>query len=301
MKVLVTGSSGLVGSELVGVLVKMGNQVARLVRSKTSSGYGGSEILWNPVARIVDLKQLEGFEAIIHLAGDPIAKGRWTPEKKASIRDSRVKGTRFLAESLAKLSHPPKLMACASAVGIYGSRGEEALNEESPPGTGFLAEVGQEWEKACEPASQRGFRVVNLRFGIILSPKGGALKLMLPPFQLGFGGPLGDGKQWMSWISIDDVVGVITTALTNESLRGPVNVVAPHPVTNEEFTKALGRILNRPTFFRMPAFAVRLLFGDMGNEALLASTRVEPKKLKYGGYRFRHPELELALRDLLGG
>ena len=297
VKVLVSGSTGLIGSALAVHLTQKGEQVVRLVRAKST---GNSEILWNPVARVLDVKNLGGFDAVVHLAGDPIAKGRWTPEKKASIRDSRIKGTRFLAESLAKLSNPPKAFACASAIGIYGNRADEGLTEESPPGVGFLAEVGKEWEKACEPATTRGIRVVHLRFGIVLSPHGGALKLMLPPFQFGLGGKLGSGMQWMSWVSIDDVVGAIHHVLTNESLRGPVNVVAPNPVTNLEFTKRLGRVLGRPTLFLVPAFAVRLLFGQLADEALLASARVEPKRLKSTGYRFRYPELETALRDLLG-
>ena len=296
MKVLISGSAGLIGCALVSYFNHRDERVVRLTRARS---IGGGEILWNPAARIVDLKNLEGFDAVVHLAGDPIAKGRWTPGKKAAIRDSRVKGTRFLSESLAKLSNQPKVLACASAIGFYGDRGDELLTEESSKGTGFLPEVGQEWEKACEPAMERGIRVVNLRFGIVLSPKGGALKLILPPFQLGLGGPLGDGKQWMSWVSIEDVVGSITHVLANESLRGPVNVVAPNPATNLEFTKTLGRVLKRPTLFPVPAFAVRLLFGEMANAALLASTRVEPKKLKYTCYRFRHPDLDLALHDLL--
>ena len=223
----------------------------------------------------------------------------WTRRQKALIRDSRVRGTRFLAESLARLSKPPKAFLCASAIGFYGHRGGETLTEESPAGKGFLPEVGQQWEEACRPAAQAGMRVVNLRFGIVMSPKGGALQKMLPPFRFGLGGRLGDGKQWMSWISLPDAAGAIAHALANESLRGPVNVVSPNPVTNLHFTQALGRTLRRPAVFPVPAFAVRLLFGEMADEALLASTRVEPKKLKSTGYRFRHPELEPALRELL--
>ena len=271
--------------------------MSRLVRAK--SGAPEPQVLWNPVARVIDLKGLEGFDAIVHLAGDPIAEGRWTPEKKARIRDSRVKGTRFLAESTARLSRPPKIFLCASAVGFYGDRGDETLTEESGPGKGFLPEVGQEWEAACQPAAPTGARVVNLRFGIVMSRKGGALQKMLPPFQLGMGGRLGSGKQWMSWISLPDAAGAIAHALGDESLKGPVNIVSPNPVTNREFTLALGRALSRPAIMPVPAFAVRLLFGEMADAALLASTRVEPKKLKSTGYRFRHPELEPALRDLL--
>ncbi len=297
MKVLISGSGGLIGAELSAHLSKKGETVGRLVRAKSSAS--GPQVLWNPVARIIDIKGLEGFDAVVHLGGDPIAEGRWTPEKKARIRDSRVRGTRFLAESLARLSRPPKAFLCASAVGFYGDRGDETLTEESGPGKGFLPEVGQQWEESCRPAAQAGMRVVNLRFGIVMSPKGGALKKMLPPFLFGLGGRLGSGKQWMSWISLPDVAGAIAHALGNEALKGPVNIVSPNPVTNREFTLALGRALHRPAVMPVPAFAVRLLFGEMADAALLASTRVEPKRLKSTGYRFRHPEMEPALRELL--
>ncbi len=297
MRVLISGSTGLIGSELASHLSRKGVEAGRLVRAKSNAPE--PQALWNPVARVIDLKGLEGFDAVVHLAGDPIAAGRWTPEKKAQIRDSRVKGTRFLTESLSRLSKPPKMFLCASAIGFYGNRGDETLTEESSAGTGFLPETGQQWEQACQPAAQTGMRVVNLRFGIVLSSKGGALKMMLPPFQFGLGGRLGDGKQWMSWISLPDVAGAIAHVLGNESLRGPVNVVAPNPATNLQFTQALGHALRRPTVFPVPAFAVRLLFGQMVDEALLASTRVEPKRLKGSGYRFRPPELEPALKELL--
>ena len=297
MKVLISGATGLIGSELAANLSRKGEEVGRLVRSKSSAP--GPQGLWNPVARIIDSKGLEGFDAVVHLGGDPIAEGRWTPEKKARIRDSRVRGTRFLAESLARLSRPPKAFLCASAVGFYGDRGDETLTEESPAGKGFLPETGQEWEEACRPAAQAGMRVVNLRFGVVMSHKGGALQKMLPPFRFGFGGRLGSGKQWMSWISLPDVAGAITHALSNESLKGPVNIVSPNPVTNQEFTRALGAALRRPAVIPVPAFAVRLLFGEMADAALLASTRVDPKKLKSTGYRFRHPDLEAALQSSL--
>lgn len=297
MKILVSGSTGFIGSELIPFLKNKGHSTARLVRAKRGSPE--EEVLWNPVARVIDAKRLEDLDAVIHLGGDPIAHGRWTPEKKASIRDSRVKGTRFLTESLARLEKPPRALLCASAIGIYGNRGTENLTEESAPGKGFLADVGQEWESACEPAIQKGIRVVHLRFGVVLSPKGGALQMMLPPFRLGAGGALGNGEQFMSWITLADVVGAVHHALVTESLRGPVNVVAPNPVTNWEFTKALGSALHRPTIIPMPAFAVNLLFGEMGQELLLASTRVEPKRLKSTGYRFQHPDLDTALRALL--
>lgn len=296
MKILISGSGGLIGTELVSLLTQKGHSVTRLVRSKRG---GADEVLWNPIARIIDPNLIEGFDAVIHLAGDPIAQGRWSAEKKARIRDSRIRGTRLLAETLARLKQPPKVLLCASAVGIYGSRGDEVLTEESPPGSGFLAEVGQEWEKACEPAGQKGIRVVNTRFGMVLSPKGGALKKMLPPFRLGIGGRLGSGRQWMSWISLPDVAEAILHLIQTESARGPINVTSPNPVTNRQFTQRLARALHRPAVFPVPAFALRLLLGEMADELLLASTRVEPKRLKATGYRFRHPELEPALRELL--
>jgi len=298
MHILVSGSSGLIGSALVSSLAAEGHRVSRLVRSdpKPSSG----EVRWDPATGLIDASSLEGLETIIHLAGDPIAQGRWTPEKKAKIRDSRVNGTKLLSEALARLKQPPKVLACASAIGYYGDRSDQILQEDSPPGTGFLAQTCQEWEKASESAVQRGIRVVHLRFGIVLSPKGGALAMMLPIFQKGLGGKLGNGKHWMSWIALDDVVGAIQHAVVTERLRGPVNAVSPNPVTNAEFTRALGNILHRPTFFPVPAFGLRLLFGEMANEALLASAKVMPVRLAGSGYRFRYPILEEALHHLLG-
>ena len=298
MRILVSGSTGFIGSELVTLLRSKNHPVLRLVRSKSSSP--DEQILWNPIARVLDVKKLEGLDAVFHLAGDPIAQGRWTPEKKAQIRDSRVRGTLFLAESLARLERPPKSLLCASAIGIYGDRAGENLTEESSLGSGFLAEVGKQWEAACEPASQKGIRVVHLRTGVVLSPQGGALKMMLLPFRLGLGGILGTGQQSMSWISLPDVVNAFHHALQTESLRGPVNIVSPNPVTNQEFTKTIGRVLKRPTILPAPAFALRIALGEMADEILLASARVEPKRLKATGYRFLHPDLETALSALLG-
>jgi uncharacterized protein (TIGR01777 family) len=298
MKILVTGSSGLIGSALVPVLTAEGHSVTRLVRSKPRPGEAG--IYWDPSTETIDTSSLEGFDGVVHLAGENIAAGRWTAEQKARIRDSRVKGTRLLAESLARLARRPAVLLCASAMGYYGSRGEEVLKESSPAGSGFLAEVCREWEAAAEPAARRGIRVVSLRMGVVLSSKGGALATMLLPFRLGVGGRVGDGKQYMSWIAIDDVVGAFSFALRSETLRGPVNVVAPNPVTNAEFTKTLGRVLGRPTVFPMPAFAARLAFGEMADGLLLASARIEPAKLLVTGYAFRFAELEGALRHLLG-
>jgi uncharacterized protein (TIGR01777 family) len=248
---------------------------------------------------IDDVSGLEGADALVHLAGENIAEGRWTDEKKARIRESRVVGTRVLSEALARLQRPPKSLLCASAIGFYGDRGGEMLTEESAPGVGFLPEVCREWEAAAGPAIERGIRVVFLRFGVILSAEGGALDKMLTPFKMGVGGKIGSGKQFMSWITLDDTIGVIKHALVNETLSGPVNVVAPTPVTNGEFTRTIGRVLSLPTIFFVPAFAARLAFGEMADAALLASERVEPARLKQSGYVFQHPELDGALRHLL--
>lgn len=297
MKVLVSGSTGLVGSALVPFLVSGGHEVVRLVRGRPAPGVVA--VPWDPQAGTIAAAQLEGFDAVVHLAGENIA-GRWTTAKKARIRSSRVEGTRLLADALAGLKRPSRTLICASAIGYYGNRGDELLREDSPPGAGFLAEVCREWEGAARPAAEKGIRVVHLRIGVVLSPAGGALAQMLTPFKLGLGGRIGSGNQYMSWIAIDDLIGAFHHALITESLRGPVNAVAPRPMTNLEFTKTLGRVLGRPTLFPMPAFAARLAFGEMADELLLASARVEPTKLASSGYRFRAPELEGALRHLLG-
>ena len=297
MKVLVTGSTGFIGSALVSLLTTGGHVVTRLVRSQPRPG--AREVRWDPVAGVVDQAGLEGLDAVVHLAGENIAAARWTAKRKAKIRDSRIKGTRLLCESLARLQQPPKVLVCASAIGYYGDRGDEILTEESTSGTGFLAEVCREWELAAEAAVQRGIRVVHVRIGIVLSPAGGALAKMLFPFRMGFGVVLGTGRQYMSWIALDDLVGSISHALRTDTLRGPVNAVAPNPVTNLEFTRTLGRTLARPTLLPMPAFAVRLAFGEMGDELLLASARVQPNRLLVSGYVFRFPKLDGALQHLL--
>lgn len=297
MKILVTGSSGLVGSALIPSLKAKGHEVIRLVRSEPKDS--ATEIYWNPENGTLNADALEGLDGVVHLAGDNLAEGRWTDEKKRRIRESRVKGTTLLSETLAKLEKKPDVLVSASAIGFYGNRGDEILSEQSASGEDFLSEVCREWELATQAAAQSGVRVVNLRFGVILSGEGGALKKMLTPFQMGVGGKLGDGKQYMSWIVIDDAVGAIEHALTNDALRGPVNVVAPEAVTNYEFTKAMGSTLSRPTFFPVPAFAARLAFGEMADATLLSSQRVEPARLKESGFVFKYPKLEDALRHVL--
>lgn len=298
MRVLVSGATGFIGTQLVRFLATKEGEVVRLVRRESPSG--SREIPWNPETGSLEASRLEGFDVVVHLAGEPIAAGRWTPEKKRRIQESRVQGTRLLSQALSQLSKPPQLLICASAIGFYGDRGDELLNENSPAGKGFLPEVAQGWEGATEIASQKGIRVLNLRLGIVLWPTGGAIKMMLPPFQLGLGGKLGSGRQIMSWISLKDVIGIIHYAFANPNLKGPVNAVSPHPVTNLEFTKTLGRVLKRPTLFPVPAFAVRLLFGEMGEDLLLSSTRVEPAFLKANVYPFFHPTLEEAFREMFG-
>ncbi len=296
MKIVITGASGLVGSALVPKLKAEGAEATRLVRSAPASG----EIEWHPDRGSIDAPALEGFDAVINLAGDGIANGRWTEEKKRRILDSRVDGTRLLSETMANLSRKPATFVNASAIGFYGSRGDELVDEESGPGEGFLSGVCRQWESATAAAEHAGIRVVKLRFGVILTKDGGIMGSMLRPFKLGLGGKVGSGQQVISWVAIDDVVAAINFILQNESLRGPINVVAPQPVTNEEFTKTLGRVLSRPTFMTMPAFAARLAFGEMADEMMLSSTRVAGKVLNDAGFKFQYPELEGAVRAMLG-
>jgi uncharacterized protein len=291
MKILVSGSHGLVGKALIASLTSDGHEIVRLVRGKPS---GATEIEWHPDQEKIDGAALEGLDAVVHLAGESIASGRWTDEKKRAIRDSRVKGTALLSEALARLSRPPSVFVSASAIGYYGNRGDEVLTETSAPGNDFLADVCVEWENATIPAIEKGIRTVHARFGIILDPKEGALAKMLTPFRMGIGGRIGDGKQWMSWIDIEDVVKGLKFAIEG-SVTGPVNFVAPNPVTNAEFTKSLGRVLSKPTLFPVPAFGVRLAFGEMGDALLLSSTRVKPGVLQH----FANPTLDSALRHLL--
>jgi len=296
MNILVTGATGLIGTALISLLTQNKNRVIRLVR-KTQLAPG--EIGWDPYAQTLDIEPLEGLDAVVHLAGENIADGRWTAGKKLRIRESRIQGTRFLAQSLASLFDPPKVLVSVSAIGYYGDRGEELLDEESDPGKGFLADVCREWEAATAPAVMRGIRVVHPRLGIVLSTAGGALARMLPPFRLGIGGRIGSGRQFMSWITIEDLVGVLDYAIHNGSLHGPVNAVSPNPLTNQDFSIMLGRVLSKPSFLALPAFAARIAFGEMADALLLASARVLPTKLKESGYIFQFPEVEGALRHVL--
>lgn len=294
MRTALTGASGLVGTTLVPFLTTSGHEVVRLVRRPAGEG----EVEWDTSLGI-SLEGLNGVDNVVHLAGENIAEGRWNEDKKQRIRDSRVVGTTAIAKSLASMENPPTTLVCASAVGFYGDRGDEELSENSPLGKGFLPEVCKEWEDAAAPAREKGIRVVHLRFGVVLTPAGGALAKMLMPFKMGVGGRVGSGNQYMSWLSIEDAAGVILHALNTDSLLGAVNAVA-EPVTNTAFTKALGRALKRPTIFPMPGFMARVAFGEMADALLLASTRVVPKALDASGYDFRHRTIDEALRDLLG-
>ena len=269
----------------------------RLVRSEVPPGSAAAR--WDPEAGTLGRAALEGLEAVVHLAGENIASGGWTAARKARIRQSRVEGTALLARTLASLDRPPAVLACASAIGYYGDRGDDALTEESPPGAGFLASVCRDWEAAATPAVEAGIRVLHLRFGVVLSAAGGALAKMLGPFRMGMGGPIGSGRQYVSWIALDDVLGAISHLLSSRTLRGPVNVASPKPVTQLEFARTLGRVLGRPTVLAVPAFGMRLMFGEMATEVLLASQRLEPARLLSSGYEFRYPELEPALRHVL--
>jgi len=298
MRIAVTGSTGLVGSAVVGRLKESGHEVLRFVRR--ASGAGGGTIRWDPAAGAIDAARLEGIDAVVHLAGENISSGRWNAARKAAIRDSRVKGTSLLCDALAGLARPPATLVSASATGYYGDRGEELLTEDSPAGSGFLAEVCRDWEGACAPAIRKGIRVVHMRTGVVLSADGGALAKMLPLFRWGFGGVLGSGRQYMSWIALDDLVGVFLHALAREELKGAVNAVAPRPVPNREFTEALARALSRPEFLPAPAFALRLALGEMADALLLAGARVLPRRLEETGYRFLHPEIGMALSAALG-
>jgi uncharacterized protein (TIGR01777 family) len=298
MKILVSGASGLVGMRLVATLSIAGHSVRRLVRDRGKAASG--DVYWNPASGEADAAAIRGFDAVVNLAGESIAARHWTQKRKHAILRSRVDGTRLVAEALSRPSEPRKILINASAIGYYGSRGDELLDETSRSGSGdFLSEVCRQWEAATEPAAKAGARVVLARFGVILSGEGGALKKMLLPFKLGLGGRVGDGRQYMSWVTLDDAVGAIMYCLTNDAFAGPVNVVSSDPVTNREFTRTLGFVLSKPTLFPLPAFAARALLGQMADELLLASQRVRPSRLLDGGYIFQFPWLEHALRHVL--
>lgn len=293
-RILLSGASGLIGAALLPSLRTGGWSVARLVRG-TAAGAG--QVAWDP-EKAIEPESVSGFDAVIHLAGESIF-GRWTAAKKRKILDSRVNGTLNLSQALARADEKPKVFVCGSAIGYYGNRGDEALSEESAAGTGFLAEVAEKWEEATTPAVQADIRTAHLRTGIVLSAKGGALGAMLVPFKLGLGGRTGDGRQWMSWIDIQDMVGAIHHILKNDLMQGPVNMVAPKPVRNAEFAATLASVLSRPAIFPMPAFAVKAVFGEMGEALLLGSQKVEPGKLISSGYPFRYRELQASLEALL--
>ncbi|HEU5451798.1 MAG TPA: TIGR01777 family oxidoreductase [Terriglobales bacterium] len=295
MKVAVTGASGLIGSALVTHLRQQGHEVFRFVRRPAGAA---DERPWNPSAP-PDSATFDGMEGVVHLAGRNIAAARWSAAQKEEILASRVGGTRSLAESFALNGRKPAVLVTASAIGIYGDRGDEMLTESSAPGTGFLADVVQQWEQATQAAARAGVRTVCLRFGVVLSAHGGALPRMLPPFRAGLGGRVGSGRQWMSWIDLHDAVSLIAFALQNPQLHGPVNAVAPNPVRNSEFTRALGEQLHRPTLFPLPAAVVKVLLGEMGRELLLASQRVQPVVAQAAGFRFTYPELRGALQHVL--
>jgi hypothetical protein len=298
MQILVSGSTGLVGRALVSHLEAAGHEITPLVRPETSNAEGG--IPWEPSSGAIDESRLEGFDAAVHLAGESINQ-RWTDAAKRRIRESRVQGTRLLAGALAELDDPPSVLVSSSAVGYYGDRGDTWLEEDADPGDLFISEVCQRWEEESRAAAENGVRVVNLRTGIVLSDEGGALPQMLPPFKFGLGGQLGSGDQYMSWVTRDDVVHIVEHVIETESIEGPVNVCTPEPVTNGTFTETLGAVLGRPTVLWVPAFGVRVMFGQMGEELLLASARMRPAKLEATGYTWEYPALKPALEHVLNG
>jgi uncharacterized protein (TIGR01777 family) len=293
-RILVSGVSGPIGAALLPPFKTRGYEITRLVRGEVT---GEDQVSWDP-AKPIAPENVSGFDAVIHLAGESIV-GRWTDDKKKKIRDSRVVGTTALAEALAQTKDKPQVFVCSSAIGYYGDRGDEVLNEESAPGEGFLPDVCREWEAATKATIDAGIRTVQMRTGVVLSPKGGALRKMLTPFKMGVGGKIGDGRQWMSWIDVQDMVGAIHHILKSDLLQGPVNMVAPKPVTNAEFTKTLANVLSRPAIFPMPAFVVKLTFGEMGETVLLGSQRVEPAQLVASGYPFRFSDLRASLENIL--
>jgi uncharacterized protein len=297
MKVLISGGSGLVGTALTESLRSEGHTVAHLVRPGGAASEG--DIRWDPASGFVNANAMEAADAVVNLNGASIGGGRWTPARKKILRTSRVDSTRFLVESLARLKQKPRVFVSASAIGYYGNRGDEILTESSAPGNEFLAELCRDWEAEALRAQSSGISTVVTRFGVILSAKGGALKQMLTPFKLGLGGRLGSGQQWMSWIALDDVIGILRSALSNEQASGPVNVVAPNPVQNFEFTRVLASVLHRPAIFPAPAFALRLAIGEMADALLLSSQRVHSERPPATAYAFRYENLEPALYAIL--
>ncbi|MBK7142862.1 MAG: TIGR01777 family protein [bacterium] len=297
MRVLITGGTGLIGTGLQSALISEGHSVVVLTRRPSISGQ--DSIQWNPESGSLNVRQLEGFDAVVHLAGEGIGDGRWTSARKARIVNSRVVSTRLLSEAIAGLETPPKVLIASSAIGYYGDRGDEMLTEDSDPGSGFLSELCVDWEKAVSPVADRGVRVVNTRIGVVLARNGGALGQMLPIYRLGLGGRLGSGRQFWSWIGFDDLIGGMMFALGNAALSGPVNLVSPHPVRNAEFSDTLARAVHRPAIFPAPAFALRLLLAEMADALLLASMRVAPTRLQGAGYQFKQSSLDSALQALL--
>ena len=296
MKILISGASGLIGSALKTALRERGDRVLSLTRRNARND---SEITWDPSSDTLDPTRLTNIDGVIHLAGENIASRRWSTAQKARIRDSRVRGTTLLAQTLASISPLPKVFISASAIGYYGNRKDEILTEESQPGEGFLPDVSIAWENAAKLATEAGIRTVHPRIGVVLSPDGGALGKMLVPFKLGLGGIIGSGNQYMSWITLDDLISLFLFAIDDKSISGAINTVSPTPVTNREFTKTLGRVLSRPTIFPLPAFAAKLALGEMADALLLASTRVTSSRLENTNFSFAHPHLEPALRHLL--
>lgn len=294
LTVAVTGATGLIGTALVDRLRNRGHEVRRLVRSARQAQ--GTDVVWDPARDELPPSALAGVDAVVNLAGEPIAH-RWTPERKRAIRESRVRGTEQLARAIMLLDRKPRVVLSGSAVGYYGDRGNDVLDERSGPGEDFLAGLTIEWEAATEPIAGAGVRVVHLRTGIVLSPRGGALERLLPIFRLGAGGPIGTGRQWMSWITLEDHVRAMEHALFTDSMRGPANLVAPNPVTNAEFATTLGRVLTRPALIPVPAFALELMFGEMARATLLAGQRAMPRALATAGFEFTHPTLEGGLRQ----
>ena len=296
MHVLVSGSSGLIGSGLIVSLPRAGHSVVRMLRGATRARE--DDIVWYPETGELRPTEPRPLDAVVHLAGENIASA-WTEPRKAEIRRSRVDATRLLCQTLAKLKKPPRVLICASAVGYYGDHGDASLDESASPGSGFLAEVCRDWEAATEPAAAAGIRTVSTRFGMILDPRSGALAQMLPVFEIGLGGRLGSGRQYLSWITLVDVLRAIELLLVREDITGPVNVVSPHPVTNAEFTKTLASVLHRPAVLPVPGFALRILFGQRADELLLPSARALPRRLQEAGFQFEHPQLKPALEYLL--